>query len=599
MKRFTVIMTLGMVVALLVAACGGGDPTATVRPEPTVVPQGPTISPQNTPVPTAEPTTPPATTVRRGGVLVQADRPNASFSFQPGIRNAELGPGNNVTARTIYQPLFQFDGYSGNELNGRLVETWQFNDVADSVTIGLRPEANWADGMPVIAADVKFTLDNWITPPEGFVLANTNVRSAGGAMESVTALDDRSVRIDLSSPNVAFLAFLADPDAIMTPAHRTLEQSATDPVGSGAFVVTDIDTDIKFTLEKRANYWAKDASGAQLPYLDGVENIIIIDAQRAFAALLVGEIDLAIVGWFDAVRGHQEEIARSLPLATLPRYVGGLIGWGPKNVAPFNDIRVLRGLSLLHDRLLMVEIRNAGDGLIDGAGVIPTSGGGSFSLPTEEVLSRPGWRYLNRATGELEVDMEKLRTGLGEVYMKDPADIEAGKAFLSDAGMLPLPEFSISLSTGFESQGVVIGQNLKDLIDATVILDVTDRAAWSEKVNEGNFEFTGFAIYGSAPEPAQTLFRITTGNGFWQHGFSFPERDALFEQQAAETDPVKRKQLILEMQRHLLDFPNQIPGTHSFTPKGMIQEWVINMPPGSSSKANWYNFDQVSLADRT
>ena len=67
---------------------------------------------------------------------------------------------------------------------------------------------------------------------------------------------------------------------------------ATQPVGTGPFMVAEFINGDRMTVVKNPNYWRKDANGSQLPYLDAIEFRVIEDAQVRDQALQAGDIDL-------------------------------------------------------------------------------------------------------------------------------------------------------------------------------------------------------------------------------------------------------------------------------------------------------------------
>jgi ABC-type transport system substrate-binding protein len=81
----------------------------------------------------------------------------------------------------------------------------------------------------------------------------------------------------------------------MVPSPATLaDQSGTAlPIGTGPFKMTNWQTGDSVTTVKNPTYWRKDASGVQLPYLDGVNFKIITETQSRVNALLAGNIDMA------------------------------------------------------------------------------------------------------------------------------------------------------------------------------------------------------------------------------------------------------------------------------------------------------------------
>ena len=591
--------SLMLVIPLIVVACSSGDPVPTAQPsrpvEETIVPGMATPSPAPTPTPIAkEPSGP----VKRGGVLKQGDRPTARESFQTGIRNPDLGTAHPVASRLIFQTLFKHDPYNDNVFTGLLADEWQFTDDARSLSVHVEPTARWADGLPVTAEDVKFSLDHYADPPQDFTV-NGAARSVGRTIEHVEIVDRDTVSIVLSIPDVSILVLLADPDVPIRPAHRTLEQSAGDPIGSGPYRFSDVEADIKFEFERNPNYWVRDDQGGRLPYLDGVENLIVSDGNRAFASILLGQIDVLNANWVSTVLGEEGEIKRRMPGAFVQKLFGVSVGWGVKNIPPFNNPLVIQALSILTDRLAVVEIDFTGFGAIDGAGVTPASSGNLWGLPTAEVLSHPGWRYVHRETGELETDMFKLQAGLSDVYRKDPGDIELGKRLLREAGLDPdrgeFPKISLTVSGRYEAHSVILSGTLSEYLGVRLPVDLRDPATVFQLMGEGRFEAVVSSIYPATLEPSETLKVFTTGGGPWKHGFEVPELDALFARQRQEVDPAKRRDIVWEFQRRFLDSAHVIPEATSFTPVGLIREWVRDFPVPVGRQSNVYDLERVWL----
>jgi peptide/nickel transport system substrate-binding protein len=184
-----------------------------------------------TAVPTAKPT-PPAVEPYREGVV---GRP---FSVSP------------LAARTQADRdlvALVFDGLLARGPDGRLVPdlatSWSVDATGRSWTFDLRPDATWHDGVPVTADDVVYTVDVLRDPAyEGPGAGSWNEVTA-------TAVDARTVRIDLATPLGGFLELATQPIA---PAHLLrdvpVEGLADDPfgrapVGSGPFVLTELDDD--------------------------------------------------------------------------------------------------------------------------------------------------------------------------------------------------------------------------------------------------------------------------------------------------------------------------------------------------------------------
>ncbi len=619
MRRLTVLGTLGMVVALLVAACGGGgDPTATpiptatpqptatplpgvatATPQPTSTPQ-PTATPQPTITPFPTATVPPAGgVIQRGGVMVTAMRDTtAAFSVQNALRNPALGGAHTWAGKKIYQGIMWNDPYDNHLLKGYLVESAEFNAAADEITFRVRPEAVWADGTPVTAQDLKFNLDNWVNPPGDFVLT-TAVRPISTSVTRTVIVDERTVRVTLKGPDVSILNSFGQYDALLWPAHRTIEESITSPMGSGGFELIDVDTDVKFTFIKNPNFWWKGPQGEQLPYLDGIESIIFTDGNRVFAGILTGQLDVAHGEWGAAVRTRRDEIARRMPNAILQDRFATANGWAFTDAAPWNDPNVMKAMHLINDRLAFVELARGGEGTLDPSGVLYSASGNVWALPMDEIMSTPGFRYLNRATGELETDQFKIIEGASEVYMRDPADLIEAKRLLTAAGLNPdtgdFPDLTV-LSDNLYNEGnvTVLAGVLADQLGIKVVIDLKDFASAQEQRGDGNFQAALSWSYTPGFDPSNSLRWYTTDTHYIGHQFQLPSWDAAFTEQNQETDPVKRKQLVDDFQRRILAGETPVMSlAGTFGLNGINREWIRNLPlPVISLTTVWY-WDQT------
>ena len=67
---------------------------------------------------------------------------------------------------------------------------------------------------------------------------------------------------------------------------------ATQPVGTGPFMVTEYLPGDRMTVVRNPDYWRTDEDGNQLPYLDEIEFRVIVDSQVRREALESGDVDL-------------------------------------------------------------------------------------------------------------------------------------------------------------------------------------------------------------------------------------------------------------------------------------------------------------------
>ena len=132
------------------------------------------------------------------------------------------------------------------------------NDGA-SWTFTLREGVFFHDGLPLDASSVIASFERGRTTRAS---AYRMLFEDPSVIQSIQAVDPRTVRFDLRAPFGPFLAHLAAPQAAIARANGA---------GTGPFMASAsaLAPDGTLTLGRNDLYWRRDASGKQLPYLDG------------------------------------------------------------------------------------------------------------------------------------------------------------------------------------------------------------------------------------------------------------------------------------------------------------------------------------------
>lgn len=124
-------------------------------------------------------------------------------------------------------------------------------------------------------------------------------------------------------------------------------------VGTGPFILSDYVSGSEIDLKRNPNYWMTDpigpGKGNQLPYLDGVNWLIIPDMSTQEAAIRTAKIDwISGLSLDDATQVKQQVPAlKEGTLQAGPGSVGVLYMRTDK--APFNDVRVRQALEMAID----------------------------------------------------------------------------------------------------------------------------------------------------------------------------------------------------------------------------------------------------------
>ncbi len=245
----------------LLAACGGSSddsasPAASGMPEPVM---GGTIK-MIGPAPITDPD--PVTIYDQGGIVL------------------------------VYQFLeYLIDLADDNALVPKLAESWEANESVDVWTFNLRQGVTYNDGSPFGAEDVVTSMERVLNPDSGSGALSQlgGVLSPGGTK----AVDDATVEFTLDKPFADFPYMVSSGNYNTAILPRTYKGNIIkNPVGTGPFMLDQYVTKQKATFKKNPTYWGKDEQGRQLPYLDGMEYIMVEDNSAQNLQLQSGAIDL-------------------------------------------------------------------------------------------------------------------------------------------------------------------------------------------------------------------------------------------------------------------------------------------------------------------
>jgi peptide/nickel transport system substrate-binding protein len=145
-------------------------------------------------------------------------------------------------------------------LYGQLARSVETNDERTYVTFDLDPKAAFADGTPVTAADVIFSWQ--LLRDHG----RPNFRTYYVKVARTTALTERTVRFDLAAAGDRELPLILGlmpilPRHAVDPAHFE-DTTLAPPLGSGPYVVAEVDPGRSFTLRRNPRYWGRDLAAS-------------------------------------------------------------------------------------------------------------------------------------------------------------------------------------------------------------------------------------------------------------------------------------------------------------------------------------------------
>jgi peptide/nickel transport system substrate-binding protein len=248
----------------------------------------------------------------------------------------------------VYDSLVALD--NDWNVSPMLATDYEISDDFMTYTFELREGVEFHNGKPFDADDVVFSFQRIFEPD--LVAAGLSQFEAVMNPNSVKAVDKRTARFDLISPDAYFLIKLGFFWGKIVPAGTTDFDASKGSFGTGAFKVTSFAGGEGFNVERNENYWQDG-----LPYLDAVEGQVILEPATRSEAVLTGDADIADPTTFDVLESfNASEVATLTESPFGPAYTIGIDGSTP----PFNDPDVRRASQAAVDRQAMVDIAARG-----------------------------------------------------------------------------------------------------------------------------------------------------------------------------------------------------------------------------------------------
>ncbi len=217
-------------------------------------------------------------------------------SLNPFIVKGSKAPGTNFLGSSLLYASLMTQSYDEPfTMYGYIAESIQMPDDRSWVKFTLRPEARWQDGVPITAADVKFTFEQMIEHGMPFFKAYY------GDVETVDILSDREIKFTFKDTLNAELPLILSQLTVLPkhywerPENDISKTSLDAPLGSGAYHVKDVDAGRSITFEHVDNWWGKDLALNKGRYnFDTIKYDFYKDSNVALEAFLSGEYDIRL-----------------------------------------------------------------------------------------------------------------------------------------------------------------------------------------------------------------------------------------------------------------------------------------------------------------
>ena len=440
-----------------------------------------------------------------------------------------------------------------------------------ALTMKLKPDLTWGDGVPVTAKDIVFTWKMAKDPASGFANAHPWDRAS-----SIDIVDDKTVTIHLDKVRVDYNQW-----DYLLPAH--VEGPAFEKAGNyteyqkqtvfsrtpttaglwnGPFMIADYQSGVQVVLAPNP-HWAGTKPGFKRVVIKLIENTAALQAN-----LLSGDVDMVAgegVGLtIDQVIALRKSNPDKFEYIFKPSLTYEHIDLKIENPI-IADIRVRRALLIAIDRQTLV------DKLFEGMQPVADS-------------------WVNRLDPNFSTKVSRY-----------PYDPNLARAMLAEAGWRPGSDGICRNQAGDKLTleiNTTAGNRLRELTQAVLqnmwkaaCIEVTIRNEPARTLFGETLKkrlYTGMLMYawssgvGESPRPTLGSDRIPTAANNWggNNGIAFndKEMDRLIDLSETELDPAKQKIIWEEMQRIYVEQVRVLPLFFRADPH-VVPKWLKGYTP--------------------
>ena len=468
----------------------------------------------------------PALAQKSGGTLkmyFQDSPPSASI-------HEEATTSTVVPFMGLYNNLVLFDQQipqnSLKTIRPDLAESWAWSADGKQLTFKLVGNAKWHDGKPFTSADVKCTWDMLTGRSETLKLRKNPRSSWYWNLEKVTTNGPAEVTFHLGQPQPSLLVLLASGYSPVYPCHVSTADMRTKPVGTGPFRLAEFKAKEIVRLARNPDYFKKGK-----PYVDGIEFSIVPARATAILGFVTNRYDMTspYAVTIPLLKDMKTQAPQAVcELAAMNNSTNLIVN---RDAPPFDNAEVRRAMLLSIDRKTFIDIINQGES--DVGGVMEPAPNGVWGLPQAMYDAVPGYGP----------DVKKNRDEAREIMKK--------------AGYGPDKKLKLKVATRnhllYRDPAVLLIDQLKEVyIEGE--LELVDTSLWFAKIARKDYSIGLNTTGNGVDDPDQTYFEHYACKSERNYtGYCNPEIEKLFPVQSAETDLEKRKQIVWQIDKKLLE----------------------------------------------
>ena len=343
--------------------------------------------------------------------------------------------------------------------------------------------------------------------------------------------------------------------------------------GTGPFMPVDINLSVSTEFVANPNYWREG-----LPLIDAYRNVVIKDIGSRFTALATGKIHYMGEGSWSMTPGQAEQAIRDFPdrivINNQLNHWARTIAFGAR--APWDDVRVRKAIHLALNRDGWLDFyRIAG---YEGMKLAHIMAPGTYYAPTdEEIRQWPGYRQPK------DEDVAEANRLMDEVF--GPGERPSAQCMATVTNQSDIDACLFVIDN--------LGKNLGMEVDS----QFGEQAALTPITDSGNFDFR-ISSYNSStigdpdddvysnyvPEFISASSKAMMDARWAEQPEVMAEVEAMIRAQSAELDPVKRKELVTELDLKILNDVSQF----------VVVGWSLIFPGWRVELKGWRGYDLYS-----
>lgn len=469
----------------------------------------------------------------------------------------------------IYQPLYTRSPDTLEITPWLAAQAPEYNENELSYTIKLR-DVKWSDGTDLTAEDVAFT---------GKLIKEYKIprhSSRWRFIKKIEVVDKKTVKFYLDKPMAIFLTrtlftpivskrewekIYKEAKSSEKPLARLLNHKITHPVGSGPFILKEWKQGAYLFVEKNKNFFGNGLTiaGRQLgPFIDGIIYKFYGTSDAAILSLKKGSIDMF---WWGIQAGYLDDLKaqKDIKLFYNERSALYYMGFNLRK-PPFDDVNLRRAVATMIDKDFIITRILGGQGM-KMPSILPSSNRYWYcdAVPT----------YGDGLTEKARIiEAYKILKKAGYTWKTAPVD-EKGKVVKGKEIQLPngQPMKKLTILTppaDYDPLRAMSGLIIQEWLRKLGIPVSAKPMAFGSLLEQVKIrrEFDAFVLaYGRLsldPDWIRNFFhsRYDKVRGRNMSGYRNPVFDELADRSARTMDREKRKQMVCELQRIIMqDIP--------------------------------------------